>query len=324
MNGRRLVVFAEPRSFISNVLLASVIGQCRARPDVDLVAVFDTGRGTARRRHASARIASTALIKRAFDPAHPIVLHAPMWQTVHTQAARAGVPVAAAPNVNDPAFIEALRSDYKADYALSLICLQIFGRELLGSFAAAVNYHNGLLPAYRGVRATGWSVYNGEAQTGFSFHHMTPGIDEGPVLLQDAVPLRRRASVLELEWEKTLLAASSVPRVLTAMLHGEPGAAQVGTAAYHSARDLERVVRVGDPEQITWDDLVRRIRAFGGVDMTLGAGLVRVTRVERSKKPAPRLGFRSADGVHGRATRVRYLPPLLNRLSRAVRAARPS
>ena len=52
---------------------------------------------------------------------------------------------------------------------------QIFRAPLLDACRRPINYHDGLLPNYRGVAATGWSIYRGESQSGFTFHRMASG-----------------------------------------------------------------------------------------------------------------------------------------------------
>ena len=47
-----------------------------------------------------------------------------------------------------------------------------------------INLHGSLLPKYRGAAPVNWAMYNGDAETGVSIIHMTPGLDAGPCLSQ--------------------------------------------------------------------------------------------------------------------------------------------
>jgi methionyl-tRNA formyltransferase len=315
---QRLVVFADPRSFVANVLVRATIDACRARSDIDLVAVCETGRRPALGRSHATRLIAKAVVKRLFDPAQPIVLHAPMWRTFRRDTERAGIPKITPDerNINHPEFVTHLRRDLRPDLAFSFFCEQIFRDELLSTFRTVVNYHNGLLPAYRGLRATGWSLYRGEPQTGFTFHRMTLGIDEGPVLHADAVTVRPEASPLALEWDKTVLAARAIDRVVDAMIRDDPGSPQTGPTAYYSGGDCDRITTIDDPSSVTWDDLRQRLRSFSSVDMRVEDDRYRVTRVDPSNTSRDRLTFRTADGKNGRPTRLHYLPPPLYRLYR--------
>ncbi len=51
----------------------------------------------------------------------------------------------------------------------------------------ALNYHNSLLPRYRGQNATAWALINDERTHGYSWHLMDQGIDTGAILWQRSV-----------------------------------------------------------------------------------------------------------------------------------------
>ena len=47
-----------------------------------------------------------------------------------------------------------------------------------------INFHNALLPDYPGRNAPSWAIYQGEAQTGITWHYVTAGVDEGGIIIQ--------------------------------------------------------------------------------------------------------------------------------------------
>ncbi|CAA9570557.1 MAG: Methionyl-tRNA formyltransferase [uncultured Thermomicrobiales bacterium] len=53
----------------------------------------------------------------------------------------------------------------------------------------AINLHDALLPRGRGPNASGWAFRNGDAETGFTIHRLTPAFDAGPILAQARVPI---------------------------------------------------------------------------------------------------------------------------------------
>jgi methionyl-tRNA formyltransferase len=53
-----------------------------------------------------------------------------------------------------------------------------------------INPHYALLPAFRGMNVTEWSVYCG-APVGVTVHFVDAGIDTGPILLREEIPLER-------------------------------------------------------------------------------------------------------------------------------------
>jgi amino acid adenylation domain-containing protein len=48
----------------------------------------------------------------------------------------------------------------------------------------SINYHNGPLPAYAGLRAPAWAIFNGEPTHGITWHGIAEKIDAGEILVQ--------------------------------------------------------------------------------------------------------------------------------------------
>jgi len=86
-----------------------------------------------------------------------------------------------------------------------------------------INLHGSLLPKYRGAAPVQWAVYHGEAETGVTVIHMTPRLDAGPALAQQAVPIGPEETAAELE---PRLAALGAPLVLEVVDALEAGTAQ--------------------------------------------------------------------------------------------------
>src|SRR5439155_416003 len=64
---------------------------------------------------------------------------------------------------------------------------RILGPEMLGaSTVGVVNCHPGLLPRFRGCTCVEWAVYLDE-EVGNTVHFMNERIDEGPIVLQEAL-----------------------------------------------------------------------------------------------------------------------------------------
>src|SRR5206468_884665 len=130
----------------------------RRSSDLQLVALCETATGP--RLGAFERAGSTLTRRVAgLPPRQP-----PLRWTMGRAARRAGVPLLAPPSVSDPAFVARIGA-LRPDVTLALGCLQLLGPELLAVAGRAVNYHNGALPAYRGLAATAWSIYSGETET---------------------------------------------------------------------------------------------------------------------------------------------------------------
>lgn len=96
-------------------------------------------------------------------------------------ALRLGLPLWLPELVESPAFAETLRRE-RVDLLLNVHSLHIAAAEvvaapLLGSF----NLHPGPLPAYAGLDAPSWAIYNRESRHGCTLHWMTAEVDAGPV-----------------------------------------------------------------------------------------------------------------------------------------------
>jgi folate-dependent phosphoribosylglycinamide formyltransferase PurN len=315
----RLLLFGTSSSLISRRLLEAAVREAPAG-GLEVAAICETARqlpppARVRAPLRIGRLAARLLLgpDRDLPRANP-----PLW-TLETLARRAGVPYVVPPrrDVNDPAFVRSIREELRARLALVAACGQIFRRPLLDAFDAAVNYHNGLLPAYGGLMATGWSVYRGESRTGFTYHRMTVQVDGGPVLVQGSLPIFDGWSAGRLEAEKTRLAEAAMPEVIERMARRDPGRPQVGPRLYFGRSDARRIRRVGDPSAVTEAELRRRLRAFGQLRLQVDGRPLPVTGLGRARAGHP-LAFRTSDGVLLRPTRLRELPPGLHSAVRRV------
>jgi methionyl-tRNA formyltransferase len=112
------------------------------------------------------------------------------WQPSFRAAAeRLGVPCRTPADLNDPEFVAELAA-FGPDFLLSFQAAQIMRRPLIQTpRVAALNLHFGPLPRYRGVAPIAWAIINGEAATGVTLHHISAGIDSGPIAFQADVPV---------------------------------------------------------------------------------------------------------------------------------------
>jgi len=293
----------------------------RARPDIAVVAVCDAAPQAPPPlpRRAVEILAATAL-ERLFDPTARRFRPPALVGSLRWLAWRHGVPflVPRHRNLNDEGFVAFLRDELRPTMALSLACLQIFHPELLTRFEVAVNYHNALLPAYRGLRATAWSLYHGELHTGYAFHRMTAGVDEGPVLLSGSLPVPPEARLDEVEATKTAAAAARLGELLELMVSRVAGTPQSGTPSYFGRRAYRAMIRIETPETETFAELQRRLRAFGVLDVRVAGELYEVTRLVPSSAGGA-VSFSTADGGAVQATRFLSLPLHLYRLLRRIR-----
>jgi phosphoribosylglycinamide formyltransferase-1 len=89
----------------------------------------------------------------------------------------------------DRALVEALRAR-----DVQLVCLAGFMRRLGPDFCAAwpnavLNIHPSLLPSFPGLDAQRQALEHGVKITGATVHFVTPELDAGPIVMQEAVPV---------------------------------------------------------------------------------------------------------------------------------------
>jgi hypothetical protein len=98
-------------------------------------------------------------------------------------AKRNGIPFAECPSPNSDAFLSRI-GDQKIDALLVTVSYILGESALAAPTRGTINKHAAALPHNRGLFPYFWATLNGTPQ-GVSYHVVTPGIDEGPLLVQD-------------------------------------------------------------------------------------------------------------------------------------------
>ena len=320
----RLLLFADSDLASSMKLLRAALDAVAAQPDVGVAAIIDTAQRPPTRLRLLRQLATMAT-QHVFNPttARRIGDRPPPFTTPErlAQRQRARLYEPGAAGVNDPALVESVTS-LRPDGTLVPMAGQIFDEPLMHACGSTANYHDGFLPTYRGVGATAWSVYNGDARSGFAFNRLAPGLDEGPIFLQGSVEVPPGAGTAEVERAKTTRAAGHLGEVLDLLRQGAQGQEQSGPARMFSRADRAAIRRIGDPSKLTWEELQRRLQAFEEITLELAGQLWPVTRLQRTEQLDRRLGFVTADGVVAAPDRIRHLPPAVFRTARWLRRQR--
>ena len=109
---------------------------------------------------------------------------------VHKLAQQEGLRIWEAVFVRDGRAVEALGSQ-QVDIVLNVHSLYIVHDSLLTlPRTGAFNLHPAPLPRLAGLNSISWAIFLGEQQHGVTLHHMTPGIDEGPIAYQTLFDLK--------------------------------------------------------------------------------------------------------------------------------------
>lgn len=142
----------------------------------------------------------TALIQAAKAPDYP----AEIVGVFSNRAAAPGLDIARAEGIATAslaqsafttrlAFDEAL-TEILEGWRTDIVCMAGFMRILSPQFATrwqgkAINIHPSLLPAYKGLDTHARAIADGVVEAGCTVHFVTPGLDEGPAILQARVPV---------------------------------------------------------------------------------------------------------------------------------------
>ncbi len=112
------------------------------------------------------------------------------------RAEKAGIPVAVVNHKNFPdreTFEDAVHEAISA-VAPDIVCLAGFMRILTDSFVSRwlnrlINIHPSLLPAFRGLHTHERVLEAGVRFAGCTVHFVRPAMDDGPIIIQAAVPV---------------------------------------------------------------------------------------------------------------------------------------
>ncbi len=188
---------------------------------------------------------------------------APAKSPVKLLAERLGVPVHQPPRLKDPA-THAPLLDARPDILVVAAYGLILPQAVLDIPArGAVNIHASLLPRWRGAAPIHRALLAGDAATGITIMQMDAGLDTGPMLLREALPIAPDETLGTLHDKLAALGARLVVRALDALARGdlvpEPQPTEGVTYAEkvakrearidwtRSAAEVDRVVRAFNP-----------------------------------------------------------------------------
>ncbi|KAA5533784.1 methionyl-tRNA formyltransferase [Taibaiella lutea] len=108
---------------------------------------------------------------------------------VNDFAEKNNIPVVKTRHINDETAIKAIK-DYEIDWLFIIGWSQIASKTLIETpKSGTIGAHPTLLPQGRGRAAIPWAIIKGLDKTGVTFFKMDEGVDTGPVLGQEIIPL---------------------------------------------------------------------------------------------------------------------------------------
>ena len=75
----------------------------------------------------------------------------------------------------------------------------IFREALIGQpNVEIINFHYALLPAYRGMNIPTWVIFNGESETGITWHYVSKEIDHGSIISQRSIEINETTTAFDI------------------------------------------------------------------------------------------------------------------------------
>ena len=123
------------------------------------------------------------------------------------------------------AYDRALITLLKAE-AIDLVVMAGFMRLVTPEFVAAfrnriMNIHPALLPAFPGIRGVADALAYGVKVTGCTVHFVDEGMDTGPIILQEALPVRSDDTVESLQERIHILEHRLYPQAIDLWVRGK-------------------------------------------------------------------------------------------------------
>ena len=192
--------------------------------------------------------------------------------------------------------------------------------------AAAINFHDGPLPAYAGLNTPVWALLNGESRHGVTWHLMTRRVDEGDIVARREFELADNETALTLNAKCFEAAIDSFEEVLQRIAGGRLGG-QAQTAALQ--RYYRRKDRPAAAGTIDWrlpaHEVARLVRALDygsyGNPMSIAKAWCGERLFAVGERAGARQPDRSTPGTH-RRQRWRHVDRCRPRLRHRTATAR--
>jgi methionyl-tRNA formyltransferase len=198
---------------------------------------------------------------------------------VHVAAEALGLPVRTPVRLRSDAQAHADFAALELDVAVVAAYGLILPQAMLDSpRRGCLNIHASLLPRWRGAAPIQAAVLAGDAQTGITIMQMEAGLDTGPMLLSQAVPVTETTTAGQLHDWLAAIGAALVLRALDVSPPPVPQPAEGATYAAKLSREDGRIDWTRPAEAI--DRQVRAFDPWPGTFTTLGGTVLKVLAVE--------------------------------------------
>lgn len=178
---------------------------------------------------------------------------------------------------------------YKPDIGVIMTFPYILPAEIISMPAKGfVNFHYGLLPACRGPQPVLWHLLNNDTEAGVTLHQIDAGIDTGPVIIQEKIPIANNDTYGTLQTKLAYLAAKLAVNFLKILSYGTiiPSAPQdESKAAYYNMPGAKELTI--DWKMMSAEKIIRLVNACNpwnkGAGTSINNWVIGITEAEISE-----------------------------------------
>lgn len=206
-------------------------------------------------------------------------------------------PVSQPPHLRDPAVRAAIAGAQADAMVVAAYGLIIPPDILRVPRLGCINIHASLLPRWRGAAPIQRAILAGDAVTGITIMQMAAGLDAGPILARESLPIMPDDTASSLHDKLAALGGTLIVRTLDAMPDAQPQDSALATYAAKVSRDEAR---------IDWTraaaDIERGIRAFNpepGAHTAFAGTPLKIWRAALAQAAPARPGEVIAAGADG-------------------------
>jgi methionyl-tRNA formyltransferase len=164
-----------------------------------------------------------------------------------------------------------------------------------------LNVHASLLPRHRGPAPVEWAILAGDSETGVTIMQMDAGVDTGPILAQEHVPLAPDETAAQLEDRLANVGGKLLVRTLDDLVAGRVRPApQSSVRATHAPRLRSEDGKL-NPATMSADTIDRKVRALSeriGTWITLNGVEIKVFRGHLGNAIGDGLPVPTVNGVY--------------------------
>lgn len=142
--------------------------------------------------------------------------------SVRAVARKYGVELTEAVNVNSDDFRQYLRNK-SVELIVSISGTQFYGKKLRDQTPKGIiNCHGALLPQYRGLMPSFWTLTNDETQGGSTVHFVDEKLDNGPIVVQNHYRIHPHDTLEDVMARSKDLAAETIIQAIRLIEAGDP------------------------------------------------------------------------------------------------------